>query len=93
MTLGLAISAFVGAREISNQALKPRMPRIKPDGEKVMCGLGVKKPVFWSDCQENILDICVLDTRFDQCLQGFRSRKKPFPGKCTNLALYAKMAP
>jgi hypothetical protein len=51
----------------------------------------VKRPGFEGAGQENILDIIVLDTSFDQCLQGFRSRKKPAPGACRNSTLCAKM--
>jgi hypothetical protein len=46
---------------------------------------------FCSDCQENILDINRFDNRFSQCLQGFRSFKKPLPGSCADLAPSAKM--
>jgi hypothetical protein len=37
----------------------------------------VKKPGFWSACQEYILDKEAPDTRISQCLQGFRVVKKP----------------
>jgi hypothetical protein len=42
-------------------------------------------------CQENILDISVLDMRSDPCSQGFRCQKKPLPGSCTILAPSAKI--
>jgi hypothetical protein len=33
----------------------------------------------------------VLDSRFDQCLQGFRAFEKPLPGSCADLGFSAKM--
>ena len=43
-------------------------------------------------CQEYILDKQAPDTRFDQCLQGFRVIKKAPTMACTNSALCAKIA-
>ena len=50
---------------------------------------GVKKPGFWGVCQENIIDKWTIDTRFDQCLQGFRSLKISVTMSCGILALCA----
>jgi hypothetical protein len=47
---------------------------------------------FFDVCQEYILDKTAPDTRFDQCLQGFRVLKKGVTMACTNSALCAKMA-
>jgi hypothetical protein len=55
------------------------------------CDPHAATPVFWPACQENILDFTVIDTSFSQCLQGFRSRKKPLPGSCADLGWSAKM--
>jgi hypothetical protein len=49
-----------------------------------------EKPRFRRSCQEYILDNKAHDTRFDQCLQGFRGLKKPPTMGCTNSAFYAK---
>jgi hypothetical protein len=51
----------------------------------------VKKALFPGACQEYILDKEAADTRFDQCLQGFRVLKKVVIMTCTNSAFYAKI--
>jgi hypothetical protein len=56
--------------------------------------LGMDEP-FWrflGACQEYILDKKAPDTRFDQCLQGFRDLKKAATMACTNSAFCAKIA-
>jgi hypothetical protein len=53
--------------------------------------LRLKRGGFWGICQEYILDKRAPDTRFDQCLQGFRVLKKGVIMTCTNSAFYAKI--
>jgi hypothetical protein len=52
---------------------------------------GGEKARFMGCCQENILDKQAPDTRFGQCLQGFRVIKKVATMACTNSALCAIM--
>ena len=52
----------------------------------------VKKARFSGHRQENILYNNALDTRFDQCLQGFRVLKIDPTMSCTNTALCDSMA-
>jgi hypothetical protein len=54
-------------------------------------GVMVKKPGFQGACQEYILDTKTTDTRFGQCLQGYRVFKKVVTMTCTNSAFYAIM--
>jgi hypothetical protein len=56
-------------------------------------GVVVKKPGFFGLRQQYILDKRPPDTRFDQCLQGFRVLKKAFMMTCTNSATYSKILP
>jgi hypothetical protein len=49
----------------------------------------VKKGPVFGACQEYILDTKAPDTRFDQCLQGFRVFKKVVIMTCTIYAVYA----
>jgi hypothetical protein len=65
------------------------MSRIKK--ENPQCGGMAKKPGFLASCQENILDKSARDTRFDQCLQGFRVIKKAATMACTISAFCAKI--
>jgi hypothetical protein len=51
----------------------------------------VKKALFPDACQEYILDKEAADTRFDQCLQGFRVLKKVVIMTCTKSAFCAKI--
>jgi hypothetical protein len=51
----------------------------------------VKNPAFLGACQEYILDKVAPDTRFDQCLQGFRVLKKVVIMACTVSAFCAKI--
>jgi len=48
-------------------------------------------PGFSRSCQEYILDKEAPDTRFDQCLQGFRVLKKVVTMTCTNSAFCANL--
>jgi hypothetical protein len=51
----------------------------------------VKNSAFWGACQEYILDNKAPDTRFDQCLQGFRITKKAATMRGTISAFCAKL--
>jgi hypothetical protein len=53
--------------------------------------LRLEKTCFLGACQEYILDKEASDTRFDQCLQGFRVLKKGVTMACTISAFCAKI--
>jgi hypothetical protein len=53
--------------------------------------LCVKSEWFFGTCQEYILDNKARDTRFDQCLRGFRVTKKVVIMTCTNSDFSAKI--
>jgi hypothetical protein len=66
----------------------------RPDGtdeDMAIRGLVAKKPAFLGCCQEYILDKEAADTRFGQCLQGFRVTKKVVIMTCTISAFGAKI--
>ena len=54
-----------------------------------LCSLWLKTPPISGVCQQYILDKQEPDTRFDQCLQGFRVLKKGVTMTCTISAVYA----
>jgi hypothetical protein len=54
-------------------------------------GISWFKILFLAPCQEYMLDKTARDTRFDQCLQGFRVLKKVVIMTCTKSAFCAIM--
>ena len=68
---------------------RPALRRI--DQRIIRIPLPVKKAGFWGVCQEYILDKTAPDTRFDQCLQGFRVENLSVLRRCQNSALSAIM--
>jgi hypothetical protein len=50
-----------------------------------------QKAWIFSACQEYMVDKKAPDTRFDQCLQGFRVLKKLPTMGCTVFPVYAKI--
>jgi hypothetical protein len=83
----IVIKIFQGIGEIR----EIRGQIVKPDNEKVILGGVVKKSGFWAACQEYILDNKAPDTRFVQCLQGFRVITKLPTMGCTLSAFCAKI--
>jgi hypothetical protein len=76
-------TAFIG----NSSRLKTALPR------RVFCRSfqAAQSAGFWGACQEYILDKKAPDTRFVQCLQGFRVMKKAATMACTNSAFCAKL--